>query len=101
MLSRVAENEETFSAIEGLMEAVGDFCRVRAQDCFPKGNKYGDGGDPRTVFNVLDVMLKDNLERLKTMRFVSDGVSRSRALFSNIHYVNVRPLAFFVSGWIC
>ncbi|KAG6626856.1 hypothetical protein CIPAW_15G081300 [Carya illinoinensis] len=41
---------------------------TKAQDWYSKQKDYDDKRDPYAVFNVLDTMLKDSFERLKTMR---------------------------------
>jgi hypothetical protein len=47
--------------------------RLRAQGwCSKQMNFDDDERDPYAVFNVLDTMLKDNLERLKMMRSAFD-----------------------------
>lgn len=38
-------------------------------------NGFDDQRDPNAAFNLLDKLLKDTLERLKTMRLVSSSVS--------------------------
>ncbi|XP_065620892.1 pentatricopeptide repeat-containing protein At5g24830-like [Quercus suber] len=56
------------SSFEDLMATIGERCELRARDWLSK--KKDDKGDPYAVFNVLDTMLKDSLERLKLMRSV-------------------------------
>ncbi|KAJ4848432.1 hypothetical protein Tsubulata_025875 [Turnera subulata] len=54
-------------SFEDLAETVGHGNGSRTEVLSPN-NKEGDDGDPQTVFNVLDAMLKGSLERLKSMR---------------------------------
>lgn len=47
-------------------------CDVYARDSSSNDRSFGaDENGRHAVFNVLDTMLKDSLERLKTMRLVS------------------------------
>lgn len=50
------------------MTKFGEKYQLRAEDWFSKNKNFNDEQDPHAVFNVLDAMLKDNLERLKMMR---------------------------------
>ena len=56
------------SSFEELMEKWGEDSHLAAQDWFSRKKNSGNGQDPQAEFNMLDTMLKDNLERLKTMR---------------------------------
>ncbi|XP_012076311.2 pentatricopeptide repeat-containing protein At5g24830 [Jatropha curcas] len=55
-------------SIDNLMEALSHRCQLRTQDWFQNKREDNGEGDPQFVFNVLDAMLKGNLERLKSMR---------------------------------
>lgn len=47
-------------------------CGVNAKDCLSNDDSFGaDGNGRHAVFNALDTLLKDSLERLKMMRLVS------------------------------
>ncbi|CAL5358778.1 unnamed protein product [Camellia sinensis] len=59
-------------ALQDIIETVGDQCQQQNKDCFSQRKDCNDKRDLRAVFNVLDTMLKDSLERLKTMR---EGIS--------------------------
>ncbi|KAL5785821.1 hypothetical protein ACOSQ2_008213 [Xanthoceras sorbifolium] len=55
--------------LKNIMENVADGYRTKTRDLFCSNKEdYDDKGDPQAVFNVLDAMLKENLDRLKTMR---------------------------------
>ncbi len=56
------------SSFEDLVATIGERYELRARDWFSKKKDVDDKGDPYAVFNVLDTMLKDSLERLKLMR---------------------------------
>lgn len=49
------------------MSYVGDQCRSKTQDWFSNKDSNNEG-NPQAVFNALDLILKENLDRLKTMR---------------------------------
>ncbi|KAH7524284.1 hypothetical protein FEM48_Zijuj06G0103200 [Ziziphus jujuba var. spinosa] len=54
--------------LEDFMTKFGEKYQLSAEDWFSENKNLNDKQDPHAVFNVLDVMLKDNLERLKMMR---------------------------------
>lgn len=52
--------------------AIEKQCEVYSGDCSSNDRSFGaDENGRHAVFNALDTMLKDSLERLKTMRLVS------------------------------
>lgn len=55
-------------ALEDLIISVGNQYQVTTQDWFSQNKGHDEERDPRVVFNVLDAILKDSLERLKMMR---------------------------------
>ncbi|GMP68189.1 hypothetical protein CsSME_00027891 [Camellia sinensis var. sinensis] len=59
-------------ALQDIIETVGDQCQQQNEDWFSQRKDCNDKRDLQAVFNVLDTMLKDSLERLKTMR---EGIS--------------------------
>ncbi|KAI8006040.1 Pentatricopeptide repeat-containing protein [Camellia lanceoleosa] len=59
-------------ALQDIIETVVDQCQQQNEDWFSQRKDCNDKRDLRAVFNVLDTMLKDSLERLKTMR---EGIS--------------------------
>ena len=59
-------------ALEDLIISVGNQYQVTTQDWFSQKKGHDEERDPRVVFNVLDAMLKDSLERLKMMRSAFD-----------------------------
>lgn len=50
------------------MQNLGEKYELSAEDWLSERKNVDDEQDPQAVFNVLDVMLKDSLERLKAMR---------------------------------
>ena len=50
------------------MTNLGEKYQLSAEDWLSKNKNHDNKQDPHAVFNVLDVMLKDSLERLKMMR---------------------------------
>ncbi|KAL5850045.1 hypothetical protein ACOSQ4_008058 [Xanthoceras sorbifolium] len=67
--------------LKNIMENVADGYRTKTRDLFCSNKEdYDDKGDPQAVFNVLDAMLKENLDRLKTMRDLSLGGKLGAAL---------------------
>ena len=54
------------------MAAMGEQYQLRTQNWCSKQKDFDDERDPYAVFNVLDTMLKDSLERLKMMRSAFD-----------------------------
>lgn len=56
------------SSFEELLGKLGENCQLGAEELFPKKNDVNGEQDPQAVFNVLDSMLKESLDRLKTMR---------------------------------
>ncbi|GLU01134.1 hypothetical protein SLE2022_184590 [Rubroshorea leprosula] len=61
-------DEGPLTAIGELVKNVGDHYQMRTHDWFSRKKDCDDKGDPEAVFNVLDSMLEDSLERLKNMR---------------------------------
>ena len=55
------------SIAKDLVSNVGDECRLDA-DTWSRERNFGDNNAPQAVFNALDNMLKDSLERLQKMR---------------------------------
>ena len=55
-------------SLEDLIMSVGNQYQVTTQDWFSQKKGNDEERDPQAVFNVLDAMLKDSLDRLKTMR---------------------------------
>lgn len=54
--------------LEDFMQNLGEKYELSAEDRLSEKKNVDNEQDPQAVFNVLDVMLKDSLERLKTMR---------------------------------
>ncbi|KAG5554944.1 hypothetical protein RHGRI_012485 [Rhododendron griersonianum] len=55
-------------ALQDMIETVGDQCQLRTKNWFSRRKGYNNERESQPVFNVLDTLLKDSLERLKTMR---------------------------------
>ena len=58
----------SLSSYKYLLSAFGKKCHLNAQDCSSNEKSFGDKEVPHAVFNALDNILKDSLERLKMMR---------------------------------
>ncbi|KAI8561572.1 hypothetical protein RHMOL_Rhmol04G0350700 [Rhododendron molle] len=55
-------------ALQDMIETVGDQCQLRTKNWLSRRKGYKNERESQPVFNVLDALLKDSLERLKTMR---------------------------------
>ncbi|KAF8380742.1 hypothetical protein HHK36_028232 [Tetracentron sinense] len=56
------------TTLEDLMGTVGNQYQIRTQNWLSQKRDYDDERDPQAVFNALDTMLKDSLERLRMIR---------------------------------
>ena len=56
------------SSFDDFIAKLEENCQLSTEDLFPKMNDVNGEQDPKAVFNVLDSMLKESLDRLKTMR---------------------------------
>lgn len=62
--------------VENLAVPDEEPCEVDVRNLFPKQEEcpdHGDEGDPRVIFNVLDMVLVETMERLKKLRLVHCG----------------------------
>ncbi|XP_020968723.1 pentatricopeptide repeat-containing protein At5g24830 isoform X7 [Arachis ipaensis] len=67
-VSTRCEDDIALSSTKYLISAIGKKCHLIAQDCSSNEKSFRDKKGPDVVFNVLDNILKDSLERLKMMR---------------------------------
>nr|XP_025624699.1 pentatricopeptide repeat-containing protein At5g24830 isoform X2 [Arachis hypogaea] len=67
-VSTRCEDDIALSSTKYLISAIGKKCHLIAQDCSSNEKSFRDKKGPDAVFNVLDNILKDSLERLKMMR---------------------------------
>ncbi|KAF7824723.1 pentatricopeptide repeat-containing protein [Senna tora] len=61
------EEDILSSSPKDLMSTMGKDCQLNAQD-WSRERNFGDKNGPQAVFNALDNMLKDSLDRLQMMR---------------------------------
>ncbi|CAL5406971.1 unnamed protein product [Camellia sinensis] len=80
-------------ALQDIIETVGDQRQQQNEDWFSQRKDCNDKRDLWAVFNVLDTMLKDSLERLKTMsqfmettivKFIAELTIREGILWAHI-----------------
>ncbi|CAI0376483.1 unnamed protein product [Linum tenue] len=55
-------------SLDDIMNSIGRHCQLRSEDWFSNKNEDNNGGNSPAVFSVLDDMLRERLERLKSMR---------------------------------
>lgn len=68
-MCRISEHSGVLPcALQDMIETVGDQCQLRTKNWFSRRQGCNNKGDSQPVFNVLDTMLKDSLDRLKMMR---------------------------------
>ncbi|CAL0333419.1 unnamed protein product [Lupinus luteus] len=62
------EDEIALSPAKDIMLAIRNKCQLNSEDWSSKDKNFGNKNASYAVFNALEYMLKDSLERLKTMR---------------------------------
>ncbi|KAI4332997.1 hypothetical protein L6164_017855 [Bauhinia variegata] len=65
---KFCEEDLLSSSAKDLMTSLQNECYLEAQAWSPIKKNFGDKQGPYAVFNALDSMLKDSLDRLKMMR---------------------------------
>ena len=55
-------------ALKDIIDTVGDQYQLRTKNWLSQNRGCDDGGDSQPAYKVLDTKLKDNLDRLKTIR---------------------------------
>lgn len=66
MVGRICEQKGLAFPLEDAVETLRNW--VAREDCFPEEDNFNNKRNPKEVYNVLDGLLKGNLERLKSMR---------------------------------
>lgn len=78
-------------ALEDIIMSVGNQYQVTTQDWFSQKKNHEEERDPHVVFNILDAMLKDSLERLKRMRSAFHFCQHCNSIFKSfIMSISVR-----------
>ncbi|KAI6694030.1 hypothetical protein NL676_021740 [Syzygium grande] len=79
---RIWEQNGLALPLEDAVETLPNW--IAREDCYPEEDNFKNKRNPKEVYNVLDGLLKGNLERLKSMSFVGFDIQIIEIMMLNI-----------------